>query len=205
MPDLPKLRVLIADERSEVIDALAELVRRAGHEPVAGEVCVADAAAAVEREHPDVAVIGVHRDLGHALDLLDALGAAGGVPVVATLDDPDEEFIAEAAERGVVAHAAPLDEDTLTTALRLAHTRGRQLSSLTERVRQLEERMRQRAVIERAKGVLMERHDIAEPAAYELLRRHARDERAPLTTVAEAVLHARRILPDQRTVREPLP
>jgi response regulator NasT len=203
MPDLPRLRVLIADERFDLIERLTELVRRAGHEAVAGEVAVADAAAAVEREHPDVAVIGVHRDVGHALDLLGALGSAGGVPIVATLDDADEEFIAEAAERGVVAHAAPMDQDTLTTALWLAHTRGRQLNSLTERVRQLEARMQQRAVIERAKGVLMERHDITEPAAYELLRRRARDEREPLTTVARAVLHARAILPDQRRTPGP--
>src|SRR3712207_7673099 len=53
MADLPKLRVLIADERSEFMDALAELVRLAGHDPVACEASVADAAAAVERERPD--------------------------------------------------------------------------------------------------------------------------------------------------------
>ena len=205
MAELSKLRVLIADERSEIMDALAELVRKAGHEPVACEAGVSDVAAAVERLHPDVAVVGVHHDVEHALDLLDALGSVGGVPVVATLDHPDEEFIAEAAERGVVAHAAPLDRDTLTTALRLAHTRGRQLGSLTERVRQLEERVHQRAVIERAKGVLMERHDITEPAAYALLRRQARDERQPLTAVADAVLRARHILPQQRDTHDPAP
>jgi AmiR/NasT family two-component response regulator len=49
----------------------------------------------------------------------------------------------------------------------------------------------------------MERHDIGEPAAYELLRRHARDERESLTTVAEAVLRARQILPDRRASHEP--
>lgn len=196
---------MIADERSEIVNALAELVREAGHDPVACEVGVSEAAAAVEREQPDVAVVGVHQDIGHALDLLHALASAGGVPVVATLDDPDEEFIAEAAERGVVAYAAPLDRDTLKAALRLAHTRGQQHSTLTERVRQLEARMQDRAVIERAKGVLIERHDITEAAAYELLRRHARDERQPLTTIAQAVLRARRILPHERTTPDPPP
>jgi AmiR/NasT family two-component response regulator len=41
----------------------------------------------------------------------------------------------------------------------------------------------------------MERHDIAEPEAYELLRRRAREERRPITEIADAVLSARRILP----------
>ena len=47
------------------------------------------------------------------------------------------------------------------------------------------------AALERAKGVLMERHDIAEPEAYELLRRRAREERR----LADAVLIARTLIP----------
>ena len=203
MADLPRLRVLITDERSDVLEALAGLVRGAGHEPVACEAGVSDAAAAVERERPDVAIVGVHEDVGHAIDLLDALASAGEVPVVVTLDDADEQFIAEAAERGVFASAAPSDRDSLVTALRLAHARAREhRGTLVERVRELEDRMQRRAVVERAKGVLMERHDVSEPAAYELLRKQARDERQPLTAVAEAVLRARRLLPQRKQARD---
>jgi AmiR/NasT family two-component response regulator len=199
MPDLPRLRVLITDERADVLERLAGLVRDAGHEPVACEAGVSDAAKAVERERPDVAIVGVEENVGHALELLDALSSAGGVPVVVALEDVDEQFIAEAAERDVFANAAPMDRDTLITALRLAHSRALQLrGALADRVRQLEERMQRRAIVERAKGVLMERHDLSEPAAYEMLRRHARNERQPLTTVADAVLRARRLLPDRR-------
>jgi AmiR/NasT family two-component response regulator len=195
MADDSTLRVLIADERSEIMDRLAGLVRQAGHVPVACEAGVADTAAAVEREAPDVAVVGVHDNPRHALDLLDALTAAGDLPIIAALDSEDDDFIADAAERGVVAHAALFDAETLAAALRLARTRSRQLGTLAERVRRLQERMGSRAALERAKGVLMERHDIAEPEAYELLRRRAREERRPITEIADAVLSARRLLP----------
>jgi AmiR/NasT family two-component response regulator len=194
MPDRP-LRVLIADERPELLESLSEQVRKAGHDPVATAIGVSEAAAAVERERPDVAVVGVHQDVGHALDLLDALSTAGDVPVIASLDEDDQEFIAEAAERGVLAQATPLDLESFTSGLRLAQATSRQVGSLTERVRQVEERMRSRAVVERAKGILMERHDVSELEAYQLLRRHAREERRPLVAVAAAVLSARSILP----------
>jgi len=195
MADDSTLRVLIADDRSDIMDRLAGLVRQAGHVPVACEVGVAETVAAVEREAPDVAVVGVHGDARHALDLLDALSAAGDLPIIAALDSEDDEFIADAAERGVVAHAALFDVETLAAALRLARTRSRQLGTLAERVRRLQERMGSRAALERAKGVLMERHDIAEPEAYELLRRRAREERRSITEIANAVLSARRLLP----------
>jgi AmiR/NasT family two-component response regulator len=195
MTDLPRLRVLIADERREVLEALSDLVQAAGHEPVACVVGLTETATAAERHEPDVAVVGVHDDSGHALDLLGTIAAAG-IPVVITLDEADEQFIAEAATRGVVAHARPVDQDAIATALRLAHTRGQALTrSLTERVREIQERMRDRALVERAKGILMERHDISEQEAYAMLRRHARDERRPMVSTAEALLRARPLLP----------
>ena len=198
MGHLPSLRVLIADERADVLDALAAVVRAAGHEPVACEGGVSETATAAERHDPDIAVVAVHEDFGHALDLLDALATAG-IPVVVALDEADEQFIAEAATRGVLAHADPFDRDAIATALRLAHTRGQELArSLTERAREFEVRMRNRAVLERAKGILMERHDIAEHDAYEMLRRHARDERQSLIGIAQAVLASRQILPRRR-------
>ena len=195
MGHLPTLRVLIADERADVLDALAGVVRASGHDPVACEAGVAETARAAERHDPDVAVVAVHEDLEHALELLGALASAG-IPVVVALDEADEQFIAEAASRGVVAQARPFDPDGMTTALRLAHTRGRELArSLTERAGELEAQMRNRAVVERAKGVLMERHDVTEPDAYEMLRRRAREERRTLVELARAVLAARQLLP----------
>jgi response regulator NasT len=54
-----------------------------------------------------------------------------------------------------------------------------------------------RAVTERAKGILMERHSIDEPAAFELLREHARTTNRKLVDVAFAVADAHRLLPKQ--------
>ena len=191
MADLPRLRVLITDERSDVLEALAGLVRGAGHEPVACEAGVSDAAAAVERERPDVAIVGVHEDVGHAIDLLDALASAGEVPVVVTLDDADEQFIAEAAERGVFASAAPSDRDSLVTALRLAHARAREhRGTLVERVRELEDRMQRRAVVERAKGVLMDTQGLKEADAFRRIQRLSMNSRKSMREVAEAILLA---------------
>jgi response regulator NasT len=192
------LRVLVADERPDLVAALAGMVRDAGHEAVACAIGVSEVAAAVERERPDVAVVGVHDDVGHALDLLDTLRSAGELPVVAALDHDDEPFLADAAERDLVAQAAPQEVDGLANAVRLAWTRAKRVRTVSERLRAAEEQLRRRAVVERAKGVLMERHGVAEAEAYAMLRRHARDERQPMTAVAEAVLRVRPLLPGRR-------
>jgi AmiR/NasT family two-component response regulator len=195
MTDLPSLRVLVADEQPDLVAALGAMVREAGHEAVACGIALSAVAAAVERERPDVAVVGVHDDPGHALDLLDTLRSAGDLPVIAALDHDDELFLADAAERDLVAQAAPLQADGLANAIRVAWTRAKRARTITERLEAAEEQLRRRAVIERAKGVLMERHGVAEPQAYAMLRDHARNERQSMTAVAESVLRLRPLLP----------
>jgi AmiR/NasT family two-component response regulator len=52
-----------------------------------------------------------------------------------------------------------------------------------------------RAVTERAKGILMERHDIDEQAAFDMLRDQARRTHRKLVDVADAVVASRSMLP----------
>ena len=54
-----------------------------------------------------------------------------------------------------------------------------------------------RAVTERAKGILMERHSVDEAVAFELLREHARSANRKLVDVASAVVDGHRLLPKQ--------
>jgi AmiR/NasT family two-component response regulator len=57
-----------------------------------------------------------------------------------------------------------------------------------------------RAVTERAKGILMERHSIDEPIAFEMLRDHSRSANRKLVDVASAVVDGHRLLPKQPQV-----
>ena len=54
-----------------------------------------------------------------------------------------------------------------------------------------------RALIERAKGILMERHSIDDQQAYELLREHSRVNNRKLVDLATAIVDGHRLLPKQ--------
>jgi hypothetical protein len=64
------LRVLIANEKRERLDALAQVVVGLGHEVIAREIYVKEVGAATERERPDVALVGLGLSSEHALDLI---------------------------------------------------------------------------------------------------------------------------------------
>ena len=181
------LRILAADEDSAALQRIAGLLEQLGHDVTATVASVVDACEVIAREDPDASIVVVHDDLGHALDLIDELSEVSSGPVVALLNGHDPEVVTAAAERGISAIASAPTEDELRTALEVAMRRCAETEQLTERIDQLEHALERRAVIERAKGIVMERHGLEERAAFDRLRAHARANNRQVVAVARDV------------------
>jgi AmiR/NasT family two-component response regulator len=181
------LRVVLADEDAAALDELSGLVRGLGHEVIAREVNVAAAGEAVAEEDPDAALVVLHDDAGHALALIGEMSEYASGPVIALLEREDPHFVSRAADRGVAACARPTTPEAVQSALEIAVRRHAEAEALSEKVSQLETALGRRALIERAKGRLMERHGVDEQAAFELLRGHARAHNRTVLDVARAV------------------
>jgi AmiR/NasT family two-component response regulator len=191
--DAPRtaLRVLLADEDRKALRALAGSLRELGHEVIDLAVEPAEVVEAVAREEPDVSLVKVHADRDHALNLIGELSAVASGPVVALVPEEDPEFVADAADEGIDAYTAGVGPEALQSAMELAIRRHAELAALSEKVDQLESALGRRAVIERAKGILMERHDLDDRAAFERLRREARSTNRRAVDVASAVVEGR--------------
>jgi len=189
------LRVLAADEDRAALDSLVDELRELGHAVVAFAVDVDEAAREIAAEDPDAAMVKVHRDDAHALDLIAEIAEYASGPVIALLDTEDPEFVAAAAEQGIYAYVRPVVPETLQGALEVAVRRHAEAEELTEKVEQLETALERRAVIERAKGILMERHGVDDRAAFDMLRDHARTNRLKVVQVARAVTDGHALLP----------
>jgi response regulator NasT len=189
------LRVLTADENREQLRALGALLEQLGHEVVSRAVSVSEAAAMIAAEDPDASLVRLHRDDEHALALIEELGESASGPVIVVLDEADPDFISEAAARGIASFAQPPDSDNVQAAIELAVRRHADNAALTDRVDQLETALERRAVIERSKGILMERHGIDDRAAFVLLRDHARRNSRTVVEMARSVDEGHALLP----------
>jgi len=202
MPNEPKphrLRVLIANERRDRLELLAHVVTELGHDVIAREIYVKEVGAVTARERPDVALVGLGLSSEHALDLIAEIVREAFCPVIALLSARDPAYVHEAARRGIFAYIVDGSPEELQSAIDITLQRFAEYHSL-------QGAFGRRALIEQAKGILMERHGIPGEKAFDLLRSHSQQTGRKVVDVAEAVVESHLLLlsSQSRPASEPL-
>ena len=191
------LRVLIANERKDHLALVVPIVAALGHEVIAREVDVVDVGAVTARERPDVALVGLGPSSQHALQLIDKIVHEAACPVIVLIHVRDPDFVKEASKRGVFAHINDADVEDWQSSIDIVLRRFAEYHELAGA-------FGRRALIECAKGILMERHAIDAASAFEMLREHARTDNRKLIDLATAVVDGHRLLPQHAKARTQL-
>jgi AmiR/NasT family two-component response regulator len=189
---LNTLRVLIANEQRLRLQELSNLVADLGHDVVAHEVRPDEVGRLASGHDPDLALVGVGDNDEHALDLISNIVRAADCPIITVLEGADTGFVLEAAERGVFGVVNNDSPEELQSAIEIVLHRHADF-------RNLEEAFHRRALIERAKGILMERYGINERDAFEMIRRRSQESGRKVSEIAAALTTAHLLLSRERT------
>jgi AmiR/NasT family two-component response regulator len=190
------LRVLIANEERRHLRLVAPLLASLGHEVIAREVDSRDVGVVTRTERPDVVLVGLGANSADALEVIEKLSQEAACPVIVLLHASNPEFVKEAAKRGVFAYVTDGDLQDWQGSIEIVLRRFVEYQDLKGA-------FGRRAITERAKGILMERHGIDEARAFELLRENARRRNRKLIDVAAAVVDGHPLLPKQSASMTP--
>jgi AmiR/NasT family two-component response regulator len=188
--DTDHLRVLIANERRDRLALVAPIVAGLGHEVIAREIEVDDVGAVTARERPDVALVGLGESSDHALGLIEKIVQEAACPVIVLIHEPDPDFVREASRRGIFAYITDAGATEWQSSIDIV------LRRFTE-YHDLEGAFGRRATIERAKGILMERHSVDDTDAFHMLRERSRSANRKLVDIAAAVVDGHPLLPKE--------
>jgi AmiR/NasT family two-component response regulator len=166
------------------------IVASLGHDVIAREIEVNDVGSVTARERPDVALVGLGASSEHALELIERIVHEATCPVIVLIHAPDPAFIREASKRGVFAYITDGDAADLQNNIDIVLRRFAEYHDL-------EGAFGRRATIERAKGILMERHSVDDTAAFDMLRQQSRTANRKLVDIASAVVDGHSLLPKQ--------
>jgi len=182
-----RLRVLIANERRDRLELLAQVVAGLGHEVIARSIDVEEVGPVTAREHPDVALVGLGLSSQHALELIEQIVRESSCPVIALLSAEEPAYVREAAKRGVFAYIVDTGPEELQSAIDITLQRFAEYHNL-------QGAFGRRAVIEQAKGILMARHSIDADKAFGMLRDHSQHNGNKLNDVASAIVNSHLLL-----------
>lgn len=182
-------RVVIVDDSLRSRAVLATALTRLGFE-VAGEGSSGAHATRLTQElKPDVLVLAV------GLPDMDGLTAAASVleahplPILILSSHLDQALIQRAKEAGVMAYLLkPLREEELLPTIELAVSRFEEFKALRKENADLKRTLENRKLIERAKGVLMERESVSEQVAFARIQKASMNTRRSMAEIAQAIL-----------------
>jgi response regulator NasT len=188
-------RILLVDTRPERGQVLSPVLRAEGLDVVA---CIApdqDLLAAIRRHDPDLVLIDIESPDRDTLESLRSAQASQPRPMVMFTQDDDGASIRRAVEAGVTAYIVDgLETRRIRPILDAAMAQFTRYRALEEDLRRALEKLSERKLIERAKGIVMQQQGISEPEAFTAMRTLAMRRNKKLVEIAEGVIAAAELL-----------
>lgn len=185
-------RILLAHQDESVRDALRLMLEDAlGHTVTDCVERGADLLQAYVADVPDLVVTSVELSDGEAIEYLLRASEHEPRPTIVVTSRADLEHVEQALEDHVMSYLVePVTPDDLRPSIRLVLRRFAEFQQLREEVQGLNEALRARKLIEKAKGWLMAEKDLDESEAHKHLQELASSKRTKLIDIAESILRA---------------
>lgn len=197
MTDEPRsaIRILVAEDNDLVAFTLEEHLTELGHHIVGRAHTGQEAIELAERLKPDLVFMDVRMPEMDGTEAAQRIYQKNPIPIILVTAFTDRETIRKAERAGVLGYLVkPVQPEALEPAIDIALARFAEIKALRQEVDALHESLEARKIIERAKGILMQRLNISEHEAYERLRQRAREKRLKMKDIAQTIIDAEALL-----------
>jgi response regulator NasT len=191
----PVTRILIAEDNDLVSLTLEEQLKDLGYEVVGIARSGTEALHLAQRLNPDLIIMDIRMPEMDGTEAAARIRKQRPIPVVMLTAYSDKENIRKADDAGALAYLVkPVSENDLKPAIDIALSRFADMREAEKRRDEYYYQLEARKLIERAKGILMQRLSLTEREAYERLRQRARDKRIKMSEIAQAIIEAEDLL-----------
>jgi len=180
-------RILIADDEPLIRTDLKELLEEIGHQVVAETGDGKEVLALLNKARPDLVILDIKMPGMSGIEV--ARKITHEYPVIILTAFSERSLIEQAKDAGVMAYITkPFRDGTLTPAIELAVSNYLERAALTEKVSQLKEQLETRKIIDKAKGLLMDKENLREAQAFRHIQSVSMNKNKSMKEVAEAII-----------------
>ena len=182
-------RVVIAEDEAIIRLDLKEILEEEGYE-VVGETGRGDEAVDLVRQHdPDLAILDIRMPGMDGLSAAREIAGNRRSAVLILTAYSQRNLIEEARDAGALAYLIkPFQRSELIPAIEVALGRFREMKSLESEVKGLEDQLETRKVVDRAKGMLMDKHGMSENDAFSYIQKTAMQQRVKTKVIAQQLI-----------------
>ena len=186
---MEKIRVVIAEDEAIIRLDLRETLENAGYQVVADTGRGDEAAKLVSEHKPEVVILDKKMPGMDGIQVAREIAATEDTAVVILTAFSQRELIDEAVDAGALAYLVkPYQQSDLVPAIEIARRRYQEMRELTDQAKTLEDRLKARKVIEKAKGLLIDGASLNEDEAFRFIQTRAMSERKTMLEVAEKII-----------------
>ena len=185
------LKILIADDEALIRMDMKELLEEAGHEVVGEASNGRKAVELAKKLKPDLCIFDVKMPEMDGIEAAKIVSKEKIAPVVLLTAFSQPEFVKRATDAGVQAYLVkPVQEANLFPAIEVAMSRYQDMQGLEDELFRVKDTLEMRKLLDRAKGILMDAHNISESEAFNRIQKYSMAKRRTIKEVAEAIIRA---------------
>jgi response regulator NasT len=185
----PTLRVVVAEDEALIRLDLVEMLTESGYEVVGQAGDGETAIELTEKEKPDLVVMDVKMPKLDGISAAERIAKQRIAPVVILTAFSQRDLVERARDAGAMAYLTkPFTIEDLMPAIELAVSRFQEIKQLDSEVNDLQDQLKARKTIDRAKGLLMSKLKLTEPQAFKWMQKTAMDKRRSMVEVANIVI-----------------
>ena len=198
------LRIAVADDERDMRQFLQEVLSRLGHQVIAVAESGRQLIEQCRSLNPDLVVTDIKMPDMDGIDAAAEINRVREVPVVLISGHQEQELLNRAGVEYIMAYLVkPVKPADLHAAITLAVVRFDQYQRVRAEAAGLRQALEDRKLIERAKGIIMQRLGFTEPDAYRRMRRLSSQRNWKLTEMANRVIDSDVIFQTLEELREP--
>lgn len=182
-------RVVIAEDETIIRLDLKEILEEEGYE-VVGETGRGDEVVDLVRStQPDLAILDIRMPGMDGLSAAREITGERRAAVLILTAFSQRNLIEEARDAGALAYLVkPFQTNELIPAIEVALGRFAEMKALEQENKNLEEQLETRRWVDRAKGMLMDRHGMSEAEGFRFIQQAAMRERQTMRVVAKRIV-----------------
>lgn len=183
------LDVLIADDEPIARLDLREMLEDLGHSVVAEATNGDDALRLARQCRPHVAILDIRMPGLDGLEVARTLAEESIAPSLILSAYTDEEYLERSREAGCLCYLVkPFRQSDLEPALATTMALSHRMAAMRQELERLQEELETRKLVERAKGILMDKYNLRETDAFRRIQMESMNSRRSLRAVAEHVI-----------------